>query len=242
MTSVRRGEARATLRVLDEPFFITGRGLVVVCECVSADGPVGLPATATIPLGSGGTHTEEVAGIAATSGRGHPDRPALLFRLERGERETLLRGMLRPGAVFTVTGQLAGPRRGPFGPNSDEVQRFIECLTALDAAAWTTLDRVGWGTGHSPRAWLGRLLVYRALVRSRKQRRGRAPTRAELRVGYEAVERVLQRVAATPVQRGAVLMGLFAVSHRFDMDASAFRTLYGKLERVIPAARITAGA
>jgi len=49
-----KGRPLSVLRVRDEPFFLTGRGLAVVCEPVDGDLRFFLPATVTIPSGPGG--------------------------------------------------------------------------------------------------------------------------------------------------------------------------------------------
>ena len=110
MTSVRQGEGRATLRVRDEPFFITGRGLAVVCELVDGAlffGPHG--ATVAFPDGAGGTRVETVSAIEAALGLDGVDRPALLFPAERGDRETAFRAVLQPGVLLALTGPATEP-------------------------------------------------------------------------------------------------------------------------------------
>ena len=127
-----------------------------------------------------------------------------------------------------------------YGPNGNQVERFLNRLAQLSASEWARLDRVGWGVGHTPRAWFGRLMVYRALRRWKRSAPTHMAKKAELRAAFEPVEAILQSVNATPVQRGAILLGLLAVANRRDMDAAVFRRLYGQLERVLPAAQLSA--
>ena len=100
---------RATFLVRSEPFFIAGRGVASIGDLVEGDLRLGALVTASIPGGPGGLPLAHEAGVEAAQhvdpDGSRRDRPALLFRAERGsESAELLRGLLRPGTLLILTG------------------------------------------------------------------------------------------------------------------------------------------
>jgi hypothetical protein len=114
----------SVLRVRNEPFFLTGRGLAVVCEPVDGDVRLFLPATVTIPGGPDGPQVEHVDVVEAVldrSGDQVREWPGLVIRTERDSAHAeLLRGLLQPGTLVSLTGPAAAPasRAGEGAPSS----------------------------------------------------------------------------------------------------------------------------
>lgn len=130
----------ATLRVRDEPFFITGRGLVVVCEHVEGALYIGPhEATVEIPDGAGGARVETVSAVEAALGLDWKDRPALLFRVERGEGETALRALLQPGTLLALTGSAT-----EVPPHTMSPAEFRRRLRAIHRQGLISLARQLW--------------------------------------------------------------------------------------------------
>lgn len=94
---------QATFRVRDEPCFITGRGLAVICELVDGEFSYFMRVTVTIDGDPTGDILVESSGIESARVDGG-ELPGLIFPCERGsERADSLRRRLRPGVVLNIT-------------------------------------------------------------------------------------------------------------------------------------------
>ena len=98
-----RRELQATFRVRDEPFFITGRGLAVICEFVDGEFSYASPMTVSLDGGPNGESLAESSTIESARVDGG-ELPGLLIPCERdSERADSLRRLLHPGAVLNIT-------------------------------------------------------------------------------------------------------------------------------------------
>ena len=97
----------ATLRVRNPPFYLTNRGVAVICEVVDGEVRFGLPATVTITDDEGGVHVEHVGAVEAAlenSEGSMREWPGLVFVCEREDDRAAQFGQLRVGALLMVTG------------------------------------------------------------------------------------------------------------------------------------------
>ena len=108
-----KATGEVVLRVREKPFFLTSRGVAVICEVVDGDVQFGLSAVATFPGGAGKPQTEAVSGVEAALDRSvEPARewPGLVFAAEAGSpRAESLCQLLVPGTLLTLTGPAAIP-------------------------------------------------------------------------------------------------------------------------------------
>jgi hypothetical protein len=94
---------QATFRVCDEPFFITGRGLAVMCDLVEGEFSYSAPVTISLDGGPNGESLAESSTIESARADGG-ELPGLLIPCERdSERADSLRRLLHPGAVLNIT-------------------------------------------------------------------------------------------------------------------------------------------
>ena len=93
---------QATFRVRDEPCFITGRGLAVICEFVDGEFSYASPVTVMLDGDPSGDSLVESSAIESVRVDGG-ELPGLLIPCERGsERADSLRRRLRPGVVLKI--------------------------------------------------------------------------------------------------------------------------------------------
>jgi hypothetical protein len=98
-----RRELQATFRVRGEPFFITDRGLAVICELVDGEFSYASPVTVTLDGGASTDSLAESSTIESVRVDGG-EMPGLIIPCERGsERADSLRRRLRPGVVLNTT-------------------------------------------------------------------------------------------------------------------------------------------
>ena len=94
---------QATFRVRDEPCFITGRGLAVICELVDGEFAYSSPVTVTlegVPSGASLVVSSAIE-LARVDGG---ELPGLILPCERdSERAGSLRRLLHRGAVLNIT-------------------------------------------------------------------------------------------------------------------------------------------
>ena len=98
----------ATLRVHSDPFFLTDRGLSVICELVEGDVRLGATVTVAVPGGPGAASVEEAAvvefALVAFALQERRELPSLVFGAKSGsETAEVLRDLLQPGVLLTVT-------------------------------------------------------------------------------------------------------------------------------------------
>lgn len=94
---------QATFRVRDEPFFITGRGLAVICDPVDGEFSYASPVTVSLNGGTSGDGLVESSTIESARVDG-AELPGLMFACERdSERADVLRSLLHRGAVLDIT-------------------------------------------------------------------------------------------------------------------------------------------
>lgn len=122
----------ATLRVRDEPFFLTGRGLAFTCEFVEGQLRIGSATAVTLgPAGDG--VMEDMAVVEVVLNRSHGEAhewPALVFSCQRGDaRADRLARLLRPGVVLGVEALAA---QSPIVIVGDDINMF-DSLAAAQA-------------------------------------------------------------------------------------------------------------
>ena len=102
--------AHATFRVRSGPFFITGRGLAVICELVDGTARYGAAVDVELPIDSGGAPLVEPSVVESARAE-EGEWPGLVFLAERdGERVDTLRRLLQPGALLTLTERRLGSK------------------------------------------------------------------------------------------------------------------------------------